>query len=150
MPDFQFGDSLTLLPAAAGIFIVAFSSEILTARSVAGNHGQHVHANTELAAMGAMNAAAGISQGFPVGASGSRTAVNDQMGARTQISGLLAAFVIGLVLLFLTAPIKYLPQATLGAVIVTAAIGMIISGIGAAWRRSAEWKSRLPGSQRRE
>jgi sulfate permease, SulP family len=128
VPDFQFRDVLTLLPAAAGIFIVAFSSEILTARSVAGNHGQHVHANTELAAMGAMNVAAGISQGFPVGASGSRTAVNDQMGARTQISGLLAAVVIALVLLFLTAPIQYLPQATLGAVIVTAAIGMINLG----------------------
>jgi sulfate permease, SulP family len=125
VPDFQFRDVLTLLPAAAGIFIVAFSSEILTARSVAGNHGQHVHANTELVAMGAMNLAAGISQGFPVGASSSRTAVNDQMGARTQISGLLAAVVIALVLLFLTAPIQYLPQATLGAVIVTAAIGMI-------------------------
>ena len=134
VPDFQFGDVLTLLPAAAGIFIVAFSSEILTARSVAGNHGQHVHANTELAAMGAMNLAAGISQGFPVGASGSRTAVNDQMGARTQISGLLAAVVIALVLLFLTAPIQYLPQATLGAVIVTAAIGMINLGD---WRGSS-------------
>jgi MFS superfamily sulfate permease-like transporter len=47
------------------------------------------------------------------------------MGARTQISGLLAAVVIALVLLFLTAPIQYLPQAALGAVIVTAAIGMI-------------------------
>jgi sulfate permease, SulP family len=128
VPDFRLSDVFTLMPAAAGIFIVAFSSEILTARSVAGNHGQHVHANTELAAMGAMNLAAGISQGFPVGASGSRTAVNDQMGARTQISGLLAAAVIALVLMFLTAPIQYLPQATLGAVIVTAAIGMINLG----------------------
>jgi sulfate permease, SulP family len=125
LPDFRLGDVLTLLPAAVGIFIVAFSSEILTARSVAGRHGQHVHANTELAAMGAMNLAAGISQGFPVGASGSRTSVNDQMGARTQISGLLAAAVIALILLFLTGPMQYLPQAALGAVIVAAALGMI-------------------------
>ena len=125
MPAFQFSDVLTLLPAAVGIFFVAFTSEILIARSAAGNHGQRVHANTELAAMGAINLSAGISQGFPIGASGSRTAVNDQMGARTQISGLLAAVVIALVLLFLTAPIQYLPQAALGAVIVTAAIGMI-------------------------
>jgi sulfate permease, SulP family len=131
IPDFRLRDVLTLLPAAVGIFFVAFSSEILTARSVAGRHGQHVHANTEMAAMGAMNLAAGISQGFPVGASGSRTAVNDQMGARTQISGLLAAVVIALVLLFLTEPIQYLPQATLGAVIVAASIGMIDLG---AWR----------------
>ena len=131
VPDFQFSDVLTLLPAAVGIFFVAFTSEILIARSAAGNHGQRVHANTELAAMGAINLSAGISQGFPIGASGSRTAVNDQMGARTQISGLLAAVVIALVLLFLTGPIQYLPQAALGAVIVTAAIGMIDPG---AWR----------------
>ena len=125
VPDLRLRDILTLLPPAVGIFIVAFSSGILTARSVAGRHGQPVHANTELAAMGAANLAAGISQGFPVGASGSRTSVNDQMGARTQLAGLLAAAVIALVLLFLTGPMQYLPQATLGAVIVTAALGMI-------------------------
>jgi sulfate permease, SulP family len=125
VPDFRLRDILTLLPAAVGIFFVAFTSEILTARSVAGRHGQHVHANTELAALGAVNIAAGISQGFPVGASGSRTSVNDQMGARSQLAGLLAVAVIVLVLIFLTGPIQYLPEATLGAVIVTAALGMI-------------------------
>jgi SulP family sulfate permease len=125
VPDLRLRDILTLLPAAVGIFFVAFTSEILTARSVAGRHGQHVHANTELAALGAVNLAAGISQGFPVGASSSRTSVNDQMGARSQLAGLLAVAVIMLVLLFLTGPIQYLPEATLGAVIVTAALGMI-------------------------
>jgi sulfate permease, SulP family len=125
VPDFRLRDIFTLLPAAAGIFFVAFTSEILTARSVAGRHGQHVHANTELAALGAVSLAAGISQGFPVGASSSRTSVNDQMGARSQLAGLLAVAVIVVVLLFLTGPIQYLPEATLGAVIVTAALGMI-------------------------
>ncbi len=125
VPDLRLRDILTLLPAAVGIFFVAFTSEILTARSVAGRHGQHVHANTELAALGAVNLAAGISQGFPVGASSSRTSVNDQMGARSQLAGLLAIAVIMLVLLFLTGPIQYLPEATLGAVIVTAALAMI-------------------------
>jgi sulfate permease, SulP family len=131
VPDFRLRDITTLVPAAVGIFFVAFSSEILTARSVAGRHGHHVHANTELTALGAANLAAGLSQGFPIGASGSRTSVNDQMGARTQLAGLLAAGVIALVLLFLTGPMQYLPQATLGAVIVTAALGMIDL---AAWR----------------
>ena len=104
LPDLRPRDILSLLPAALGIFFVGFSSQILTARSFAGRHGQHIHANTELVAMGAANLVAGISQGMPVGASDSRTAVNDQMGARTQISGLLAAGVIALVLLFLTGP----------------------------------------------
>ena len=125
VPDFRLRDILTLLPAAVGIFFVSFCSEILTARSVAGRHGQHVDANQELTAVGAVNLAAGISQGFPVAGSGSRTTVNDQMGARTQLAGLLAAGVIALVLLFLTGPMQYLPQAALGAVIVTAALGMI-------------------------
>jgi sulfate permease, SulP family len=125
LPDFRLGDILNLLPAAVGIFFVGFCSEILTARSVAGRHGQHVAANQELTAVGAVNLAAGISQGFPVAASGSRTTVNDQMGARTQLAGLMAAAVIALVLLFLTGPMQYLPQATLGAVIVAAALGMI-------------------------
>ena len=78
-----------------------------------------------------MSAAAGITQGFPLGASGSRTAVNDQMGARTQIAGLFAAGAIALVLLFLTEPMSYLPRAVLGAVIVSAAVGLVDTG---AWR----------------
>jgi SulP family sulfate permease len=125
VPDVRLIDALKLIPAALGIFFVGFSGGILTARTYAGRHGQHVHAGAELAAMGAANLAAGISQAFPIGASGSRTSVNDQMGARTQLSGLLSAGVTALVLLFLTGPVEYLPVATLGAVIVAASIGMV-------------------------
>jgi anti-anti-sigma factor len=74
---------------------------------------------------GAANAAAGVTQAFPVGASGSRTAVNDQMRGKTQFVGLIAAGVIAVVLLVLTAPVEQLPSACLGAVIVSAAIGLI-------------------------
>ena len=125
LPDTELGDSLALLPAALGIFVVSYSSEILTARSFAGHRGEHVRADTELGAMGAASLAAGISQGFPIGASGSRTAVNAEMGGRSQLSGLLAAVAIALVLLFLTDPMEYLPEATLGAVIVAAGIAMV-------------------------
>ena len=131
LPTAPLGDLLVLVPAALGIFFVSFSDEILTARSFAGHHGQHVSADTELTAMGAASLAAGITQGFPIGASGSRTAVNDQMGARTQLSGLLGAGAIALVLLFLTEPMQYLPKAALGAVIVAAAIGLVDRG---AWQ----------------
>src|SRR5918993_1539638 len=120
LPTAPLGDLLVLVPAALGIFFVSFSDEILTARSFAGHHGQHVSADTELTAMGAASLAAGITQGFPIGASSSRTAVNDQMGARTQLSGLLGAGAIAVVLLFLTEPMQYLPTAALGAVIVAA------------------------------
>ena len=131
LPTAPLGDLLVLVPAALGIFFVSFSDEILTARSFAGHHGQHVSADTELTAMGAASLAAGITQGFPIGASSSRTAVNDQMGARTQLSGLLGAGAIAVVLLFLTEPMQYLPTAALGAVIVAAAIGLVDRG---AWQ----------------
>jgi sulfate permease, SulP family len=119
------GDALLLLPAAAGIFLVSFADEILTARSFAGKHGQHVRAEQEVLAMGAANAAAGLTQGLPIGASGSRTAVSDSMGVRTQLGGLVAAGAILLILLFLTDPISYLPKPVLGAVIIAAAIGLV-------------------------
>jgi SulP family sulfate permease len=134
VPELRLRTILDLVPAALGIFLVSFSDQILTARSFAGRHGQHVRADAELAAMGAANIAAGISQGFPIGGSGSRTAVNDQMGGRTQFSGLLAAGVVALVLLFLTAPMQYLPSATLGAVIVSASLGLVDLS---AWRALA-------------
>jgi sulfate permease, SulP family len=126
---------LTLVPAAIGIFLVCFADEILTARSFAGRHDQHVRVDQELVAMGAAQAAAGLTQGLPIGASGSRTAVNDAMGARSQVAGLLAALSVALVLLFLTGPIADLPKAALGAVIVSAAVGLVEP---AAWRRLAE------------
>jgi sulfate permease, SulP family len=134
LPSFEASDAWALLPAALGIFFVGFSDAILTSRSFAGKHGQHVRADQELFALGIANAAAGVTQSFAVGASGSRTAVNDQMGGRTQIAGLVGAGSIALVLLFFTEPMQYLPKATLGAVIVAAAIGLIDPD---AWRALA-------------
>jgi high affinity sulfate transporter 1 len=118
-------DVLLLLGAAFGIFLVSFADEILTARSFAGKHGQHVRAEQEVLAMGVANVAAGLTQGFPIGASGSRTAVADSMGVRTQLGGLAAAGTVLVILLWLTEPISYLPKAVLGAVIISAAIGLV-------------------------
>ncbi len=125
IPTPAFRDTLELVFPALGIFLVCFADEVLTARSFAGRHGQHIRARQELLAMGAANAGSGFSGAFPVGASGSRTAVNDAMGARTQVAGIVAATTVVIVLLFLTDPISYLPTAVLGAVIISAAIGLI-------------------------
>jgi high affinity sulfate transporter 1 len=134
LPTPAFDDVLHLVPAAVGIFFVSFADEILTARSFAGRHNQSVRASQELLAMGAANVAAGFTQGFSIGASGSRTAVNDDMGARSQIAGLIAAATVAMILLFLTEPMQYLPKAVLGAVIMFAAIGLIDPD---AWRALA-------------
>ena len=115
----------TLAAAAVAVFLVAFSDSILTSRSFAARHHEVVDANQELLAFGAVQIAAGVTQGIPVGTSGSRTAVNDDMGATSQVSGLAAAGTIAVILLFLTAPIQYLPSAVLGAVIVYAAAKLI-------------------------
>jgi high affinity sulfate transporter 1 len=125
IPTPAVSDVARLLPAALGIFLVSFADEILTARSFAGKHNQDVRASQELLAVGAANAAGGFTQGFSIGASGSRTAVNDDMGARSQIAGLVAAATVAVILLFLTEPVQYLPNAVLAAVIVFAAIGLI-------------------------
>jgi sulfate permease, SulP family len=134
LPTPAWQDVVKLVPAAIGIFLVAFADEILTARSFAGKHNQSVRASQELLAMGAANAAAGVTEGFSIGASGSRTAVNDEMGARSQVAGIVAAGSVLLILLFLTEPVQYLPKAVLGAVIVSAAIGLVDPN---AWRRLA-------------
>jgi SulP family sulfate permease len=125
LPHAPLGDTLELLPVALGLFLVTFADAILTARSYAGKHGQHVEAGQELLAIGGANAAAGLSQGIPVGASGSRTAVSDGVGVRTQLGGLMAAGVILVILIFLTGPIGDLPKAVLGATIISAAIGLV-------------------------
>ena len=125
------GELLRLTPVAAGIFLVTFSDAILTARSFAGRHDQHVRAPQELLAVGVASVASGVTQGMPIGASSSRTAVADTMGVRTQLAGLAAVGTIVTILFFFTDPISYLPKAVLGAVIVSAAIGLVDRS---AWR----------------
>ena len=98
--------------------------------------------------MGAANAAAGLTQAFSVGASGARTAVNEAMGARTQIAGLFAAGTVVVVLLFLTEPVQYLPTAVLGAVLVSAAINIVDPPPGGRWPRSTGSRSRSRRSPR--
>jgi SulP family sulfate permease len=134
VPTPPLADILELVPAALGLFLVSFADEILTARAFAGKRREHVRASQELLTMGAANAAAGFTQAFSIGASGARTAVNDSMGVRTQIAGLFSAGAIVVILVFLTEPIQYLPQAVLGAVIVVAGIAIVDP---AAWRSLA-------------
>ena len=125
VPEVSRSDLGTLATAAVAIFFVAYADGILTARSFAARHHELVDANQELFALGFAQLSAGVTQGLPVGVSGSRTAVSDDMGATSQVSGLTAAAMITLILLFLTAPIEYLPSAVLGAVIVFAALKLI-------------------------
>ena len=126
-PDVTGSQMISLIGPALAIFLVSFSDAILTARSFAARHGETVDADQELLAFSIADAAAGMTQGMPIGTSGSRTAVNDSMKARSQISGIVSFATIAVILLFLTAPIRFLPSAVLGAVIVFASLKLIDS-----------------------
>ena len=127
-------DIAILVPSAVGIALVGFSDAILTARSLAQPDAPAVDTNQELTALAGINMAAGISQSFPLGSSGSRSAVNIRLGGRTQVVGLVQAAGVAVVLLFLTGALALLPKATLGAVIIYAALGLMDLG---AWRAFA-------------
>lgn len=124
-PGVPLRDVLILLPSAIGIALVAFADAVLTARSVAGPGDRPVDANQELIALAGVNVTAGLSQSFPLGASGSRSAVNVRLGGRTQVVSLVQAAGAALVLLFLTGALALLPKATLAGIIIYAAIGLI-------------------------
>ncbi len=130
-PSVSLTDIAILLPSAVGIALVGFSDAILTARSLSQPGDPAVNTNQELTALAGINVAAGISQSFPLGSSGSRSAVNVRLGGRTQVVGLVQAAGVVVVLLFLTGALALLPKATLGAVIIYAALGLMDIG---AWR----------------
>jgi SulP family sulfate permease len=118
-------DILALLPAAIALMILIYADEILTARVFAAKHGQKIDANQEFVAIGTANISAGFLTGFPAALSASRTAVNDQMGGKSQWVGLFAAALTIIFLLFLTPLLAPLPTVALGAIIIVASIGLI-------------------------
>jgi len=120
-----------------GIFIVSFGSGIVTARSFGAKNRYRVYANRELVGFGAANLAAGLFGGFPVTGADSRTAINDVVGGRTQVVGLIAAAALTLVLIALTDALRFLPVAVLGAVIASAALDLLDFGeLRRLWRTS--------------
>jgi high affinity sulfate transporter 1 len=113
-----------LFGGALGVALVSFCNAMVVARSFAAKNHYEVDADRELFALGASQVAAGLCQGFAVSGTESRTAMNHAMGGKSQAAGLVAAAVMAVVLLFLTAPLSHLPKAALGAVLVLAAIGL--------------------------
>jgi len=114
----------TLFADAAGIALVSFTSGVLTAKSFARRNRYAINANQELIAFGASNIASGLAQGFPVTGADSRTAVNNAMGGKTQLVGIVAAGTMLLILFFMTEPLGFVPTAALAAVIMVSAVGL--------------------------
>src|SRR5262249_17515304 len=114
-----------LLPAALGIALLTFSDGILLARGFAAKDGYAIQPTRELRALAAANLAASVFQGFSVGASQSRTTVNQGAGGRTQMARLVAAASRSLFLLFLTPVLRPLPTVALGSILVFSGIGLV-------------------------
>ncbi|MEU4411676.1 SulP family inorganic anion transporter [Nocardia salmonicida] len=131
-------DILHLIGPAAGIALIAFADSGVLSRTFASRHGEDVNGSTEMKAIGVANVAGGLFGGFPVSASGSRTPVAEQSGARTQLAGVVGALAVLLFVLLAPGLTAYLPDATLGAVVIVAATALIdIPGMVRMWHMSS-------------
>ena len=111
---------------ALTLALIGFMEAISVAKTMESKHNDHrISANQELVALGFGNLIGSFFQTYPSSAGLSRTAVNDQAGGKTQLSGVISALVVGLTLLFLTPIFFYLPKAVLAAIIIFAAYGLL-------------------------
>jgi sulfate permease, SulP family len=137
LPDVTAGDLSQLVAVAAGIVLVGFTDNLLTARSVAARRREVVDADQELLALGLTNVASGLSQGFPVSSSASRTAVPAALGTHTQLVSIVAAGFVVASLTFLRPVLADIPRAALAAVVIAAGVAIVdIAGYRSLWRVS--------------
>jgi len=125
IPAFTPADIQLVFPLAVGLFVLSFVELSSITRTYAKAHEYEIDNNQELLALGASNLSVGVTQGFPVSGSFAKTAINDKNGAKTQLSGAIAAGVIILVLLFLTGFFYYLAEPVIAALIVVAVFKMV-------------------------
>ena len=136
IPTVPLSDLGLLFAGALGIALVSLTDTISTASAFAGRRGEDVDGNREMIGIGAANVAAGLFQGFPVSTSGSRTAVAEQNGARSQVTGLVGAGAVTLMLVFFPGLLRNLPQPTLAAIVIAASLSLAdLSGLRRLWRQ---------------
>ncbi len=132
----SFSNFSALLIGAFGIALVALTDTISTSSSFAARSGQEVKGSKEMIGIGAANIAAGFFQGFPVSTSGSRTAVAEQSGAKSQVAGLVGALIIAVMLIFLPGLMRNLPQPTLAAIVMAASLSLAdIPAMARLWKQ---------------
>ncbi len=125
LPQVGFTDILTILPVTVGLALVSYVDTTITGRAFAMRGGYRLDQNQELIALGLTNLGTGLFQGFTVGSSHSRTAINEMYGGRSQFAGLLAAIMVGVFLIYFTGTLQNVPQVALSAIIVVAGIRLL-------------------------
>ena len=137
LPDLNWRDVETLLPVAGSCFVMIVTQSAATSRSYATRHHQHLDENSDLVGLSAANTAAAFSGTFVVNGSPTQTAMVESSGGTSQLAHLATAGIVALVLLFLTRPLRFLPQCVLGAVVFTIAVRLIdLRGLRAIRRES--------------
>ncbi|MDX5895496.1 SulP family inorganic anion transporter [Rubrobacter radiotolerans] len=125
VPVIEFGAILALLPTALTITFVGFMESVAVAKHIAAREGYRVDANRELTGLGVANLGSWLFSAYPVTGGFSRSAVNYQAGAKTQLASGITAGLVLLTLLFLTPLFYYLPNAVLAAIVIVAVYGLI-------------------------
>jgi high affinity sulfate transporter 1 len=144
LPDVNWSWDLIgrLVPTAFAMFVVILAQSAATSRAYAARYSERFSENTDLVGLGLANIGAGLSGTFVVNGSPTKTQMVDSAGGRTQLSLLVTTLVVLLVLLFLTAPLAYMPEAVLSAIVFMVGIELIdIRGMRSiyAQRRSEFW-----------
>jgi high affinity sulfate transporter 1 len=135
LPWTDWSDVGPMFVAAAGITLVSLTDTIAISTSFAARRGDEVDSNQEMIGVGAANVAAGLFQGFAVSASSSRTAVADQAGAKSQLTGLIGAGIVAVLLVFFPSVLADLPQAALAAIVISAALTLAdLDALSRYWR----------------
>ena len=125
LPWTKVADVGPLLAAAMGITLVSLADTIATSSSFGGRRGEESDPNQEMIGLGAANLGAGFLQGFAVSTSGSRTAVVEQAGAKSQLASVVGAASVAVMLLFFNSVLTDLPQSALAAVLIGAALSLL-------------------------
>jgi high affinity sulfate transporter 1 len=124
LPLIPMQDAIPIVMGGLSIALVSFADTSVLSRTYAARLRTPVNPNQEMIGLGLANLAGGLFQGFPVSSSSSRTPVAEAAGSKTQVTGIVGAIAIALLLMFAPQLLKNLPQTALSAVVIAAAIGL--------------------------
>jgi len=124
VPRVTYADIVPVVIGGLAVALVSFADTSVLSRAYAARTGKNVDPNQEMVGLGAANLAAGFFQGFPISSSSSRTPVAEAAGARTQLTGVVGALAVALLLLAAPKLLQNLPAAALAAVVIASAIGL--------------------------
>ena len=125
IPWISVADFVPVAIGGCAVALVSFADTSVLSRTYAARTGSRVDPNQEMVGLGASNLAAGLFQGFPVSSSSSRTPVAEAAGSRTQLTGVVGALAVVVILLWASNLLKYVPTAALAGVVISSAIGLI-------------------------